>query len=90
MTASPVSEQASTGLNALSKAEIAQAADYNAACKEKSGFPFIIAGRMHTKEGILFDFGRRLLNDTQMECANDLQDVYAITLLRLNAMLVPK
>ncbi len=87
MTASSVSEQASAGLNALSKAEMTQISDYNAAYKRKFGFPFIIAVRMHTKEGIFFDFKRRLLNDTQTEYANDLQNVYAITRLRLEKML---
>ena len=90
MTASSVSEQASAGLNALSKAEITQISDYNAAYKQKFGFPFIIAVRMHTKEGIFFDFSRRLQNDTQTEYANDLQNVYAITLLRLNSLLAQK
>ena len=90
MTASSVSEQASAGLNALSKAEVSQISDYNAAYKKKFGFPFIIAVRMHTKEGIFFDFSRRLQNDTQTEYANDLQNVYAITLLRLNTMLTLK
>ncbi len=90
MTTSSVSEQASAGLNALSKAEMAQISDLNAAYKSKFGFPFIIAVRMHTKEGIFFDFQRRLLNDTQTEYANDLQNVYAITRLRLNSLLTPK
>ncbi|MGZ5870881.1 MAG: 2-oxo-4-hydroxy-4-carboxy-5-ureidoimidazoline decarboxylase [Bradyrhizobium sp.] len=58
-----------------------------AAYKGKFGFPFIIAVRMHTKEGILFEFKRRLQNDTQTEFANDLQNVYVITRLRLNKML---
>jgi 2-oxo-4-hydroxy-4-carboxy-5-ureidoimidazoline decarboxylase len=87
MTASSVSEQASAGLNALTKAEMTQISDYNAAYKQKFGFPFIIAVRMHTKEGIFFDFSRRLQNDTQTEYANDLQNVYAITRLRLDKML---
>jgi 2-oxo-4-hydroxy-4-carboxy-5-ureidoimidazoline decarboxylase len=52
MTTSSVSEQASAGLNALSKAEMARISEYNAAYKAKFGFPFIIAVRMHTKEGI--------------------------------------
>jgi 2-oxo-4-hydroxy-4-carboxy-5-ureidoimidazoline decarboxylase len=86
MTASSVSEQASAGLNALSKAEIAQISDLNAAYKQKFGFPFIIAVRMHTKEGIFFEFNRRLANETQAEFANDLQNVYAITRLRLGAI----
>jgi 2-oxo-4-hydroxy-4-carboxy-5-ureidoimidazoline decarboxylase len=87
MTASSVSEQASAGLNALSKAEMAQIAEYNATYKQKFGFPFIIAVRMHTKEGIFFDFSRRLRNDTQTEYGNDLQNVYAITRLRLAKLL---
>ena len=87
MTASSVSEQASAGLNALSKAEMTRISDFNAAYKEKFGFPFIIAVRMHTKEGIFFDFSRRLQNDTQTEYSNDLQNVYAITRLRLDKLL---
>jgi 2-oxo-4-hydroxy-4-carboxy-5-ureidoimidazoline decarboxylase len=87
MTASSVAEQASAGLNTLSHAEMLQISDLNAAYKKKFGFPFIIAVRMHTKEGILFEFSRRLQNDTQTEFANDLQNVYIITRLRLNNML---
>ena len=59
----------------------------NAAYKAKFGFPFIIAVRMYTKEGIFFEFKRRLQNDTQAEFANDLQNVYIITRLRLNKLL---
>ena len=87
MTASSVAEQASAGLNALSHAEMTQMSDLNAAYKKKFGFPFIIAVRMHTKEGILFEFNRRLQNDTQTEFANDLENVYIITRLRLNKLL---
>jgi 2-oxo-4-hydroxy-4-carboxy-5-ureidoimidazoline decarboxylase len=86
MTASSVSEQASAGLNALSKTEMAQISELNAVYKQKFGFPFIIAVRMHTKEGIFFEFNRRLQNETQTEFANDLQNVYAITRLRLSAI----
>lgn len=87
MTASSVSEQASAGLNALTKEEIAEIARLNAAYKTKFGFPFIIAVRMHTKEGIFFDFNRRLKNETVVEFANDLDNVYAITRLRLRKLL---
>ena len=87
MTASSVAEQASAGLNALSHAEMVRISDLNADYKKKFGFPFIIAVRMHTKEGILFEFNRRLQNDTQTEFANDLQNVYIITRLRLNKLL---
>jgi 2-oxo-4-hydroxy-4-carboxy-5-ureidoimidazoline decarboxylase len=87
MTASSVSEQASAGLNALSKAEMNLISELNTAYKQKFGFPFIIAVRMHTKEGIFFEFNRRLQNDTPTEYANDLQNVYAITRLRLDKLL---
>jgi len=87
MTASSIAEQASAGLNALSPAEVTELSGLNAAYKAKFGFPFIIAVRMHTKEGIFFEFKRRLQNDTQTEFANDLQNVYIITRLRLNKLL---
>jgi 2-oxo-4-hydroxy-4-carboxy-5-ureidoimidazoline decarboxylase len=87
MTTSSVAEQASAGLNALSKEEMTQISNYNTAYKARFGFPFIIAVRMHTKEGIFFDFARRLHNDTQTEYLNDLQNVYAITRLRLDKLL---
>ena len=87
MTASSVAEQASAGLNALSHDEMIRISELNAAYRKKFGFPFIIAVRMHTKEGILFEFNRRLANDTQTEFANDLQNVYIITRLRLNKLL---
>jgi 2-oxo-4-hydroxy-4-carboxy-5-ureidoimidazoline decarboxylase len=87
MTASSVAEQASAGLNTLSAAELAELTGLNASYKAKFGFPFIIAVRMHTKEGIFFEFKRRLQNDTQAEFANDLQNVYIITRLRLNKLL---
>jgi 2-oxo-4-hydroxy-4-carboxy-5-ureidoimidazoline decarboxylase len=87
MTASSVSEQASAGLNALSKPEITRISELNAAYKQKFGFPFIIAVRMYTKEGIFFEFQRRLNNETQTEFANDLQNVYAITRLRLDKLM---
>jgi 2-oxo-4-hydroxy-4-carboxy-5-ureidoimidazoline decarboxylase len=87
LTASSVAEQASAGLNALSPAEMTELSGLNAAYKTRFGFPFIIAVRMHTKEGIFFEFRRRLQNDTQTEFANDLQNVYIITRLRLNKLL---
>jgi 2-oxo-4-hydroxy-4-carboxy-5-ureidoimidazoline decarboxylase len=87
MTASSVAEQASAGLNALSPPELAELSNLNASYKAKFGFPFIIAVRMYTKEGIFFEFKRRLHNDTQTEFANDLQNVYIITRLRLSKLL---
>jgi 2-oxo-4-hydroxy-4-carboxy-5-ureidoimidazoline decarboxylase len=90
MTASSASEQASAGLDALTRDEMTQITELNDAYKRKFGFPFIIAVRLHSKEGIFFEFRRRLQNDTATEYANDLQNVYAITRLRLEKLLGDK
>jgi 2-oxo-4-hydroxy-4-carboxy-5-ureidoimidazoline decarboxylase len=87
MTASSVAEQASAGLNALSKEEMTRISDYNAEYKKKFGFPFMIAVRNHTKEGIFFLFKQRLGNDTVTELSIALQQVYNITRLRLDKLL---
>jgi 2-oxo-4-hydroxy-4-carboxy-5-ureidoimidazoline decarboxylase len=86
MTASSVAEQASAGLNALSKEEVDRLAGYNAEYKRKFGFPFMIAVRNHTKDGIFALFKQRLSNDTVTELGNDLQQVYNITRLRLDKL----
>ena len=87
MTASSVAEQASAGLNALSKQELDTLSRYNAEYKKKFGFPFMIAVRNHTKEGIFAIFKQRLSNDTVTELGNALQQVYTITRLRLDKLL---
>ena len=86
LTDSSKVEQASAGLNAVSKEEFARLNKLNADYRAKFGFPFIIAVRNHTKEGIFFEFERRLANHTDTEFANDLQQVYAIAELRLNKL----
>ena len=83
MTSSSVAEQASAGLDALSKEEVATLAEYNADYKRKFGFPFMIAVRNHTKLGIFNLFKQRLSNDTLTELGNALQQVYNITRIRL-------
>jgi 2-oxo-4-hydroxy-4-carboxy-5-ureidoimidazoline decarboxylase len=83
MTASSVAEQASAGLNALSKDEIATLAGYNAEYKKKFGFPFMIAVRNYSKLGIFNLFKQRLSNDTVSELGTALQQVYNITRIRL-------
>ena len=87
MTPDSTAEQGGLGLDRLSDTDFARFERLNAAYAQKFGFPFIIAVRMHTKEGIFFEFERRLKNDTPTEFANDLQNVYAITRLRLDKLL---
>jgi 2-oxo-4-hydroxy-4-carboxy-5-ureidoimidazoline decarboxylase len=86
MTTSSVAEQASAGLNALSKDELQRLAAYNEQYKKRFGFPFMIAVRNHTKEGIFALFKQRLSNDTVTELGNALQQVYNITRLRLDKL----
>ena len=86
MTDSSVAEQASAGLDRLTKAEIAELTQLNAAYRNKHGCPFIIAVRQHTKDGIFAEFARRLGNDSTTELAADLQQIFASTRMRLGKL----
>lgn len=86
LTASSTTEQASAGLNALSRDEMTRIARLNAAYRAKFGFPFMIAVRMHTKDSILAEFERRLGNDAEQELAACLEQVFIITRLRLDTL----
>jgi 2-oxo-4-hydroxy-4-carboxy-5-ureidoimidazoline decarboxylase len=86
MTDSSVSEQASAGLDRLTRAEMAEIARLNAAYRAAHGFPFIIAVRHHTKDTILREFRRRVSNDTERELAANLAQIAAITRMRLARM----
>ncbi len=86
LTADSTGEQKSAGLDALSRPEIDRIAELNRRYRERFGFPFIIAVRRHDKAGIFREFERRLALDAETEVANALAQVYAITRLRLNAL----
>jgi 2-oxo-4-hydroxy-4-carboxy-5-ureidoimidazoline decarboxylase len=86
LTRDSTGEQQSAGLTALSRAETERIADLNRRYRAKFGFPFIIAVRRHDKAGIFREFERRLALDPDAELANDLAEVYAITRLRLEAL----
>ena len=83
MTDSSVAEQASAGLDRLTRAEVLRLRELNAAYRDRHGFPFIIAVRHYTKEGVLHEFGRRLANEREAELVACLQQVFAITRMRL-------
>jgi 2-oxo-4-hydroxy-4-carboxy-5-ureidoimidazoline decarboxylase len=87
LTAASTGEQASAGLNALNKAELALLSQLNADYQTKFGFPFIIAVRNHTKEGIFNALQQRITQTTAKEFANALEQVYAIASLRLQQLL---
>ena len=86
LTEASSAEQEGAGLRALSAEEFARFAALNAAYRERFGFPFIICVRLHSKTGILEQFGRRLENDADTERAAALAEIGRITWLRLQDM----
>lgn len=86
LTADSTSEQQSAGLNALTRAEMERVGRLNRAYRERFDFPFIIAVRRHTKDGIFAEFERRLENDAESERLECLEQVYIITRIRLDAL----
>jgi 2-oxo-4-hydroxy-4-carboxy-5-ureidoimidazoline decarboxylase len=87
LTRDSTAEQAAAGLNALTRAELDRIAALNRRYREKFGFPFIIAVRRHTKDGIFGEFERRLALAPEAELANGLEQVFAITRLRLDGLI---
>jgi 2-oxo-4-hydroxy-4-carboxy-5-ureidoimidazoline decarboxylase len=85
-TADSAREQASAGLDSLSPEEFARFHRLNDAYKAKFGFPFIVCVRRHTRDSILQQFERRLLNDAGAEFAKALQEIFFITRLRLSGL----
>ena len=66
MTDHSVSEQASAGLDAMTREEMAHMRDLNVRYRARHGFPFIIAVRRYTKDQIFSEFERRLANDSEI------------------------
>ena len=87
LTAESTAEQAGAGLDALTDAERARFEELNAAYVAKHGFPFIIAVRDHSKQGIVEHFERRIANDTATEFDEACRQVERIAELRLQDML---
>jgi len=86
LTADSTAEQKSAGLTALTRAEMERVERLNRAYRERFGFPFIIAVRRHSKDGIFAEFERRLANAAESELRECLEQVYIITRLRLDAL----
>ncbi len=78
-------EQGSLGLDRLSAEEFDRFSRLNAAYREKFGFPFIVCVRRHTRDSILRQFERRLVNDLETERTTALREIGLITRLRLVA-----
>lgn len=83
LTRESAGEQASAGLSQLTTDEIAAFQKYNAAYREKFGFPFVICARLNKKEAILAGFKVRLHNSPEQEMAAALDEIFKIAELRL-------
>ena len=89
LTRESTGEQASSGLNMCSPEEYAALHELNAAYSAKFGFPFILAVRGPTGQGlarreIIDTFARRLKNQRGDEMAEALRQVHRIAEIRLN------
>jgi 2-oxo-4-hydroxy-4-carboxy-5-ureidoimidazoline decarboxylase len=83
LTDASAAEQASAGLDRLTRAEFDRFHALNAAYRERFGFPFIICVRLTNKAGILAAMARRLANDRDAEIAEALNQIGEIVRLRL-------
>jgi 2-oxo-4-hydroxy-4-carboxy-5-ureidoimidazoline decarboxylase len=86
MTAESVSEQASAGLDALTRAEMTEMQQLNRAYRARHGFPFVIAVRRNTKQQIFSEMRRRIDAATDSEFAEALAQIGYITRMRVRAL----
>jgi 2-oxo-4-hydroxy-4-carboxy-5-ureidoimidazoline decarboxylase len=86
MTQDSTAEQGSAGLDRMSPGDFDRFDRLNAAYREKFGFPFIIAVRGRGKQEIVSAFERRLGNDAATEMAAALDEVAAITRMRMDRL----
>jgi N-carbamoyl-L-amino-acid hydrolase len=92
LTAESTSEQARSGLNLCSAEEFATLHRLNADYNAKFGFPFILAvkgptGQGLTREAVIATFARRLKNQRADEMAECLRQIHRIAEIRLNDLL---
>ena len=92
LTAESTGEQAASGLNRCSAEDYTLLHELNASYKDKFGFPFILAvkgptGQGLTRAAIIETFARRLKNQPADELAECLRQVHRIAEIRLNELL---
>jgi len=83
LTAESTAEQAAAGLFDLSAAQREAFGRYNAAYRERFGFPFVICARENRTEAILAAFPVRLEHSLDEERATALREIGRIAWLRL-------
>ena len=89
LTRESTAEQSAAGLHALTDEEAAAFDRYNAAYRDKFGFPFIICARENKKVAILAAFPTRLDQDRETEIETALAEIYKIARLRLADLIEP-
>ena len=87
LTADSGAEQDSVGLDRLSDAEYEAFERANTAYRTKFDFPYIVCVRRHTRDSILRDFQRRLLNDAKTEMRTATREICRIAALRLDQLI---
>lgn len=90
LTPESTREQASAGLDRLSREEYETFTRLNDAYKEKFGFPMIFAVRENTKESILAGAEARLENPQSEEIETALGEIAKIGLFRLQELVRPE
>jgi 2-oxo-4-hydroxy-4-carboxy-5-ureidoimidazoline decarboxylase len=85
MSAASEGEQAGAGLDRLTAAEFRRLQQWNAAYREKFGFPFIYAVKGSGKQEILTALERRLDESPEAERATALEQIYRIAQFRLES-----
>ena len=89
MTEASIAEQGTLSLASLD-ADAAQRWDaLNRAYRARFGFPFILCIRRHTHASALRAFEQRLQHDRATELATALDEIAAITRLRLERLMAP-
>ena len=90
MTADSTGEQGRLGLNALSAAELAELTALNTRYREKFGFPFIAALRLHPdRQSMVASFRQRIENSREAETANAINQIAEIVRGRLEKLFNP-
>lgn len=90
MTRESVGEQASAGLDALSRDDVGELRELNARYRERHGFPFIVAVRRYRKAEIFDQLRHRLERDNDTELHEALAQIAAITRLRVQAKVLAR
>src|SRR5690242_288853 len=83
LTRESTHEQAAAGLTRLTDDEIVTFDRYNAAYRERFGFPFVICARENKKDAILAAFPVRLKHSREEEIATAITEIGKIARLRM-------